>query len=88
MFSSRSCIWDNEQTSIHGRLVTGSEKEDSMLTYGSVLSRDGTLRRNLSQWTINVNHLVDADFKEDMEYGSRRIDGCLKLKDQDLRGKG
>lgn len=58
-----------------------------MLTYGSVLSWDGKLRRNLLQWTINVNHLVDADFKEGMGYGGRRINGCLKFKDQDLRRK-
>lgn len=73
MFSSRSCIWDNDQTGIHGRLAPDSETEDGMLTYGTVLNRDGKLRRDLLPWTINVNHLVDADFKEDMEYGGRRI---------------
>lgn len=73
MFSSGSCIWDNEQTGIHGRLVPGSEKEDGMLTYGSVPRRDGKLRRDLLSWTINVNHLINADFKEDMGYGGRRI---------------
>lgn len=40
VFSSGSRIQDNEQTGVHGRLVPGSEKEDGMLTYSSVLSRD------------------------------------------------
>lgn len=73
MFLSGSCVWDNEQTGVHGRLVLGSEKEDGMLTCGSVLSRDGRLRRGLLPWTISVNHLVDADFKEEVGYGGRRI---------------